>query len=720
MSPRCPIPPLLLAAFVLFSTSCGEDATAVDPPKRDCTSVVWARADHPGSTIGLTGTWNGWDGVSVPMKRRDDGWYVAYFQLPPGDHGYLVVEDGEPRIDDYNPLTAFRGEQEVSLLMVDDCSVPEVKVTDVQAEEDGRVRIGATFLTDGAGDRLDSTSLVATALDGTPFRVERADSETGKMVLTADGLSRGKYTVTVEAADRAGHIAEPAHAVAWVQPASAQWQDGILYQIMIDRFLGDGGQRLDPPPTPGSRAGGTLDGVRAAIESGELEQLGVTGVWLSPVYLNPTEAREGPWDGRMYEGYHGYWPQESRVVDPRLGGEAALRALVSTAHARGLRVLLDIVPNHVYETNPTYLEHQGDGWFHDGADKCICGNAPCPWSTHIATCWFTSYLPDYRWKTLEVMQAGSAESLWWTQTFDLDGVRVDAVPMMPRAATRRIAKAIRDSVEPRSEQFLLGEIFTGGGQDGIDRIRYHLGPDGLDSAFDFPLMWSLREVIAHGTGSFEDIADGLEAAELSFEGAGATIARIVGNHDTTRFLSEANGDADDDPWDEPPEQPTDPEPYARHRLAMTLVMTLPGLPVIYYGDELALAGGGDPDCRRVMPDLSTLNSEQERVLDDVRRLGQLRRCSTALRRGTTVPLEATEDTYAFARDDGDGWPVLVAMSKAATPKSVSLGGGLVPPGTYVDVLSGDTISVGGASDGATVTLQPLAARVLISANHPCR
>ena len=251
---------------------------------------------------------------------------------------------------------------------------------------------------------------------------------------------------------------------------------------MIDRYLGDGGEHLSPPPTAGSRAGGTLDGVRASIESGELDELGITAVWLSPVYLNPTEPREGPWDGRMYEGYHGYWPQESRGVDPRVGGEEAMRALVSAAHARGLRVLLDIVPNHVYETNPIYLDHQGDGWFHDGADKCICGNPPCPWSTHIATCWFTAYLPDYRWKTLEVMQHGAAESRWWTETFDLDGVRVDAVPMMPRAATRRIALEIRDSVSPRSEQFLLGEIFTGPGQDGIDRIRYHLGPDGLDSA----------------------------------------------------------------------------------------------------------------------------------------------------------------------------------------------------------------------------------------------
>jgi glycosidase len=643
---------------------------------------------------------------------------MAYFRVPPGEYGYLVVEDGATRLDELNPLTAFHAGSEVSWLRSEDCSVPKVRVDEVEATDEGRVRVHATFLASGAGDPLDVRSVRGTGFEGTTFRVERADPTTGKVVLAGDGLGQGKYTVVVEAADRAGRVAEEARAVAWVRPAMREWTDGILYQIMTDRFLGSGAERLGPPPTPGSRAGGTFDGVRAAIESGELEELGVTGVWLSPVYLNPTEAREGPWDGRMYEGYHGYWVQESRRVDPRLGGEEALHALVAAAHSRGLRVLLDIVPNHVYETNPIYREKQGKGWFFDGADKCICGNAPCPWSTHIETCWFTSYLPDYRWQHIEVMQHGEAESLWWTHTFDIDGVRVDAVPMMPRAATRRIAHGLRSSVHPSSEQFLLGEIYTGGGQGGIDQIRYHLGPAGLNSAFDFPLMWALRNTIAHGKGSFEDIADILEASERSYAGSGVTMSLIVGNHDTTRFLSEAHGDAAQDPWEDPPVQPTGPEPYARHRMAMALVMTLPGLPVIYYGDELGLAGGGDPDCRRVMPASSDLNAHQQGLLQDVRRLGKLRRCSEALRRGEQVTLRADEDTYAFVRDGGDGRPVLVAMSKASLPRELEVGAGVLPTGEYVDVLTGDRVVMG--EGGGRIVVESLTVRVLVLESDPCR
>jgi glycosidase len=304
--------------------------------------------------------------------------------------------------------------------------------------------------------------------------------------------------------------------------------------------------------------------------------------------------------------------------------------------------------------------------------------------------------------------------LWWTHTFDIDGVRVDAVPMMPRAATRRIAHALRGSVYPSSEQFLLGEIFTGGDQGGIDQIRYHLGPAGLNSAFDFPLMWALRNTIAHGNGSFKDIMAVIDASERSYDGSDVIMSLIVGNHDTTRFLSEAHGDAAKDPWSDPPEQPTTAEPYARHTLAMTLVLTLPGLPVIYYGDELGLAGGGDPDCRRVMPDPTSLNEHQQRVLGDVRRLGQLRSCSAALKRGDRRTLRADKDVLAFVRDAGDGRPVVVLMSKALTAQDVKVSAGDVPEGQYTDILSGEKVVLGGQ-----IRVESLRARVLVLASDPC-
>src|SRR6185369_15550611 len=123
----------------------------------------------------------------------------------------------------------------------------------------------------------------------------------------------------------------------------------------------------------------------------------VTALWLSPVYTNPDDFRQGR-DGHPSQGYHGYWPLAERAVDSHLGGEAALHALVGAAHRHGLRVLLDLVPNHVYEDNPRYDEHKGDGWFNGGRAGCVCGDPGCGWGDHIETCCFTPFLPDVRFQ----------------------------------------------------------------------------------------------------------------------------------------------------------------------------------------------------------------------------------------------------------------------------------------------------------------------------------
>lgn len=704
-----------------MASGCGEDGSGPVPPARDCTKVVWVQPQQPGSDIGLTGSWNGWQGTSVPVPAYgDDGWHMAWISLPPGEYGYMVVDNGVERLDPMNPLTTYRGETEVSLLLVEDCSVPTIRVDSVTGRDDGTVQLEATFLASASGSPMAPESVRAITQDGATLPVVAADSSTGQLTVRADGLARGKYTIELEGAAQDKTPAEPAHAVAWVRPAMRAWSEGLLYQIMVDRYRGDGGSTLAAPPTPGSRAGGTLDGVTADVEAGVFDRMGVTALWLSPVYVNPVEPREGRGDGHLYEGYHGYWPLDSYAVETRLGGEDALHSLVNAAHARGIRVLLDIVPNHVYEQNPLYLDHRNIGWFHEGADKCVCGDSACPWATHIESCWFTPYLPDYRFQNADVMRMAASDAVWWSERFDIDGVRIDAVPMMPRATTRRIAAAMRSTIAPRQERFVLGEIFTGAGQGGIDTIRYYLGPDGLDSAFDFPLMWTLRDVIAADGSGFDTVDAVLSDSEAAFSGSGAVLSRIIGNHDTTRFVSEAEGDAAGDPWASPPAQPADDAAYARQKMALAFVLTLPGLPLIYYGDELGLAGGSDPDCRRVMPSEDSLIPAQRGVLGAVRRLGTLRACSAALRSGERKPLVAKHDLYAYLRDAGDGFPVLVVLAKGKGSSTVLLPPGSVAAGQWVDVLTGEQISIGASGSDASLPIDPWTVRVLLSASDPCR
>jgi glycosidase len=569
----------------------GACACNESPPARTCGATIWARPSRQDATLAVIGSWNDWHLPGIPMRASDDPpWRVARVDpstAPPGEYGYLVLEDGVHRLDEHNPLSTFwteKGDLEVSLLVMPDCSTPALAVESVDVVG-GTMRVAAAFAAADDGAALVKATAVTREGIDVPVTIEGAGvrAELG-------GLARGKHTLTVTTEDAAGRTAS-ARAAGFVGPAAETWADGLLYQIVTDRFRGAGGAALDPPATPGSRAGGTLSGITAEIEAGTFAAMGVTGLWISPVYVNPEEAREGRGDGHMYEGYHGYWVQASRGVDPRIGGEAGLDGLIDVAHANGLRVLLDVVPNHMYEANPRFAERASDDLFHWAEPACVCGLGSCDWGSYIRTCWFTTYLPDVRLEQPAALRLAYEDLVWWAERFDSDGVRVDAVPMMPRAATRRMAHELRRSVAPLGDQFLIGEVYTGAGVWGVDVIRYYLGPDGLDSVFNFPLMWVIRDVVAHESAGFAEIEAMLGEVDRATEGSGAVMGQILGNHDTTRFLSEAHGDAGGDPWTAPAAQPDDARTFARLRAGLTLLLTLPGLPVLYYGDEVGLAGG---------------------------------------------------------------------------------------------------------------------------------
>jgi glycosidase len=227
-------------------------------------------------------------------------------------------------------------------------------------------------------------------------------------------------------------------------------------------------------------------------------------------------------------------------------------------------------------------------------------------------------------------------------------------------------------------------------------------------------MWTIRDVFAADRQGFSAIEETLVLNDAAIAGSRSMLGRMIDNHDTSRFISEAVGNAGNDPWNAPPPQPTDPNVYARTKMALAFILTLPGLPVLYYGDELALAGAGDPDSRRVVPDLATLMPLQTEVRTVVSRLGRLRRCSAALRRGERTPIVVGSDMYAYMRDAGDGDPAVVmfARKKTAMPMPV----GAVPVGQYVDLFTGESFGLG---QGESVALGDLSYRVLLREGSVC-
>lgn len=766
--------PCLAFALASLAAGCAAPAGGGGADAR-CQLVAWYRPDRamaaaPSLTAEqaarpeLIGSWNGfqrpglraWDRRrAAPEGEAPVDWYTISLPLPAGAYEYAIVAGDQLLLDAVNPQSAFapspllRGDApfaaELSRAVIPDCGAPALAA---RPPEPGAasLRVTADFLPAQDGAPLGEASaelhrgeqvLAPPAIE----RIERdAEGAAARVIVAATALPPGKYTVTIRARDSAGRDAAPVRASAFVTAAAAPTPalgDGLVYHLVVDRFRGPAGA-LGPPRTPGARAGGTLDGVRAAVEAGYFDALGVTTLWLSPVYQNPPGTWTGR-DGRSYEAYHGYWPAQPRAVEERLGGAAALDALVAAAHARGLRVLIDAVPNHVHDSHPYYQDRSrrapavaaapdpaAASWFNDGPASCVCGSPGCGWGERLEDCWFDRYLPDLNWRSGAVLEGGAADLGWWMERFDLDGLRIDAVPMMPRAATRRIARVVRQATARGGlDGLLLGETYTGPGDYGRAEIRAFLGQrhDGLDSQFDFPLMWALRDVIARGARGFDALEQELAAGERAFAGSGAAIAHILGNHDTSRFLSEAAGDAGADPWLGPP-QPTAEAPYRLHLLGLAAILTLPGLPVLYYGDEVALAGAGDPDCRRVLPDVLAarppLSAPQAQVLEGARRLGRLRRCASALRRGQRRPLLVTADHdvawLAPPADDPAAAPALVVLSRAPGAARLRVSG--VPAGAYRDALSGRVIQVGQAGAAAEIDAAPLSAAVYLSSDSP--
>ena len=516
----------------------------------------------------LIGSWDGfhrpglllWDHRKSPTGVE---WLVASVPLPAGSYSYGIVVGGQLVTDDQNPQTTFIRDPlgaapgpygaEVSSAVVPDCAQPTLAVGSLAAspspagQAGGTVVVGADFAPGQDGAALDQGSSAPRAelrrgqdvLPPPQLSVSAGAGGAMRISATASGLQPGKYQIVVHAADQKGRAVSAA-ASAFVEtgpagsgPEARVLQDGIIYHLMIDRFWGNG--PLPSPPTPGDRAGGTLSGVRQMLLAGHFQRLGVTTLWLSPVYVNPPGLLPGR-DGHMYQGYHGYWPAASRDVETQIGGDPQLDPLIADAHAQGIRVILDMVPHHVHESHPYYLDHSrrapavaqaadpaAASWFLDGPEACVCGDPACGWGDHIQVCWFDTYLPTLNWRQPDAAQAGVDDLLFWMSRFDIDGMRIDAVPMMPRASTRRIARATRSTMRRDGlDLLMLGETYTGPGDDGRAQIRSYLGQqfDGLDSEFDFPLMWALRDIVAHGRGGLDTLEGEIADSDRAWAGSG--------------------------------------------------------------------------------------------------------------------------------------------------------------------------------------------------------
>ncbi len=441
-------------------------------------------------------------------------------------------------------------------------------------------------------------------------------------------------------------------------------QDDVMYLIMPDRFANGDSTNDEPAEAPGShdcskpRAyhGGDLRGIQNHLAY--LKDLGVTTLWLTTIVTNGAA-----------QDYHGYGAVDLYAVDPHLGALKDYQELVAAAHKQGMKIFFDAVPNHVGPKHPWVTNPPMSDWFHgtlqhhinsfspmkgsfygkpdgqtngnDPFESLIDPHAPVRMKRNLTEGWFFGILPDMNTENPLVEQYLLQNSVWWAEISGLDGYRVDTFPYVGRkfwaswhAGLRRLYPNLTTIGEvfhpdPSVTSFFVGEVRR---YDGID--------SGLSTVFDFPMFFTLRDVLLKKTPAGR-IADVLRHDSLYLHPE--MLVPFFSNHDVPRFAS-AEGSSP-----------------AKLRLAFGLTLTLRGIPEVYYGDEIGMPGGGDPDNRRDFPggwigdknDAFTQAgraSDQQEIFSYVRALLKLRREHAALRSGQLWHLASDEFSYVFARE----------------------------------------------------------------------
>ena len=516
-------------------------------------------------------------------------------------------------------------------------------------------------------------------------------------------LPDGKHTIGLNSEG------EEQLAVFWTGDQSEFiWEDALIQMVMVDRFVN--GNTSNDGASSGSSfeadwQGGDLQGVTRMIESGYFENLGINAIWLSPLNTNP----DGPFTARdgIHEvsGYHGYWPIEPRQVNPRFGGELALDELVEAAHSRGIRIIADFTINHVHEDHIYFQNHPE--WFNEG---CLCGTSGCDWTERRLDCLFMTYMPDIDWSNTEARDQMVSDALWWIERFDLDGLRIDAVKHVDSEAIYALSTAINQRFENTGNDFYLkGETAMGwsghsllDNQEQYETINQYISQDGLDGQADFVLYHAVVDnVFSNRHMDYQHLDYWTNRSQDQYV-EGAIMTPYIGSHDTPRIISRIVNDGTQ--WNQWSEQDTPGVPpdwgYARLEQALGWLLTTPGAPIIYMGDEFGMHGGADPDNRRMLD--HNLTAEQRELHDFTALLGQFRLENEALRRGVYSTYYADADLLAYEMKS-EGQVLLVVLNRGGSARldveysEVLFGsanfadGSLLVPGHSVNILGHELI-----------------------------
>jgi glycosidase len=642
-----------------------------------------------------------------------------------------LIVDGNWRLDPMGKYRKIVGGTMNSALKMPDCAAgPELLAETLTSSASGeaKVRIKLRSASDG-----DKPAKVLGSIDRGKLApgTWTIDDAAGAVDFKLTGLAKGKHTLSLRAFDAKGREALPIDLPFWVEDEAFDYRDGVLYMFMIDRYAN--GEKANDKPI-GSAVhydadwhGGDMQGALKVMQTGYFEKLGVRTIWLSPLNRQ-TDNHESGDGNQRYSAYHGYWPTRAREVEPRFGGGEALKAFVAEAHKRGLRVLLDLINNQVYKDHE-YIAKNGS-WFRSA---CQCGDEAnnCGWSQKPFECLFQPYLPDINWNVPGAEEQFIADAVSWISDYDFDGFRVDAVKHVEANSIYNMrAELTRRFEQAGARIFMVGETAVGEGdngtffgerfENGFQWIDAYTGPNGLDGQFDFPTRHNMADGLLNAYKPLNEVDADLRKSETRYK-PGNRHVRFLNGHDNPRIASVAARDgkigcswASGCRGDQlPPLAYSDPEVYARLRRGLTVLYTMPGVPYLYAGDEVAFGGGLDPDMRRNMlfaePELqdvhmtkTQLTQQQIELRDFVRKLGDVRTKSKAIRRGDRTTLLAESDLWVYAWTMGSETALVVINRGGAVTRTVTSTGNFTSAlgtGSAKAVSGGTEITIGAGEAG---------------------
>ncbi|TFD99272.1 alpha-amylase family glycosyl hydrolase [Jeotgalibacillus salarius] len=410
-----------------------------------------------------------------------------------------------------------------------------------------------------------------------------------------------------------------------VEKEERMWQDESIYFLMVDRFLnGDTSNDFTVnTQDPLAYHGGDFQGIMNELD--HIEEMGFTAIWLTPIFSNEED------------GYHGYWIDDFYETEEHFGTIEEFKALVDEAHDRGLKVILDFVVNHTAPTHPWISDSEREDWYHE-EQPIRDNNDP----EQLENGWIYG-LPDLNTENPEVREYLFDAAKWWIEETDIDGYRLDTVKHVPAEFWTEFSSEVKSV---KDDFYLIGEVYD----TDIRKIAEY-ADTGIDGFVDFPLAEQMRNAFQTVDQSTSRLFNYWDYNQQFFDNP-YVMGNFIDNHDMSRFTRLA---ADNNMF-----------PGTRWELATVFMFTVPGIPIMYYGSEIALDGGEDPDNRRLMD----FNVDEE-LKEFIGNVGELRQDLPSLTRGTLNVLHNDAGMLLYEREYEDEKTV-IAINNTSETQTIDL------------------------------------------------